>query len=60
MRLVLKFLKPHWKLCVSTVLLLIIDVAGALLAAVNKSSADIDSAADQYQQEAETAIADMQ
>ena len=30
MRLVLKFLKPHWKLCVSTVLLLIIDVAGAL------------------------------
>ena len=28
--------------------------------AVNKSSADIDSAADQYQQEAETAIADMQ
>ncbi len=34
--------------------------AEALLAAVNKSSADIDSAADQYQQEAETAIADMQ
>lgn len=30
MRLVLKFLKPHWKLCVATVLLLIIDVAGAL------------------------------
>lgn len=30
MRLVLKFLKPHWKLCVVTVLLLIIDVAGAL------------------------------
>lgn len=30
MRLILKFLKPHWKLCVVTVLLLIIDVAGAL------------------------------
>lgn len=30
MRLVLKFLKPHWKLCGATVLLLIIDVAGAL------------------------------
>ena len=30
MRLVLKFLKPHWKLCVAAVLLLIIDVAGAL------------------------------
>lgn len=30
MRLVLKFLKPHWKLCAVTVLLLIIDVAGAL------------------------------
>ena len=30
MRLILKFLKPHWKLCVITVLLLIIDVAGAL------------------------------
>ena len=30
MRLVLKFLKPHWKLCVVTVLLLIVDVAGAL------------------------------
>ena len=34
--------------------------AEALLAAVNKSGEDIDSAADQYQQEAETAIADMQ
>lgn len=30
MRLVLKFLKPHWKLCVVTVLLLIVDDAGAL------------------------------
>ncbi|OUN91547.1 ABC transporter ATP-binding protein [Blautia sp. An46] len=30
MRLILKFLKPHWKLCVITVLLLVIDVAGAL------------------------------
>lgn len=32
----------------------------ALLAAVNKSDADINTAADQYQAEAETAIADMQ
>ncbi len=30
MKLILKFLKPHWKLCVATVLLLVIDVAGAL------------------------------
>ena len=30
MRLVLKFLKPHWKLCAATILLLVIDVAGAL------------------------------
>ena len=30
MKLVLRFLKPHWKLCVTTILLLIIDVAGAL------------------------------
>jgi len=29
-KLILKFLKPHWKLCVATVLLLVIDVAGAL------------------------------
>ena len=34
--------------------------AESLLAAVNKSGEDIDAAADQYQQEAETAIADMQ
>ena len=34
--------------------------AESLLAAVNKSGDDIDSAADQYQKEAETAIADMQ
>ena len=30
MKLVLQFMKPHWKLCVATILLLIIDVAGAL------------------------------
>ena len=30
MKLILQFIKPHWKLCVVTVLLLIIDVAGAL------------------------------
>lgn len=30
MKLVLRFLKPHWKLCVITILLLIIDLAGAL------------------------------
>lgn len=32
MRLImkLKFLKPHWKLCVLTIVLLIVDVAGAL------------------------------
>ena len=30
MKLVMRFLKPHWKLLVATVLLLIIDVAGAL------------------------------
>ena len=29
MRLILRFLKPHWKLCVLTVFLLIVDVAGA-------------------------------
>ena len=34
--------------------------AESLLAAVNKSGEDINTAADQYQQEAETAIADMQ
>ena len=31
MRLILRFLKPHWKLCVLTVFLLIVDVAGALI-----------------------------
>ena len=30
MKLILQFIRPHWKLCVVTVLLLIIDVAGAL------------------------------
>ena len=30
MKLILRFLKPHWKLCAVTILLLIVDVAGAL------------------------------
>ena len=30
MKLILQFIRPHWKLCVVTVLLLNIDVAGAL------------------------------
>ena len=30
MNLILQFMKPHWKLCVITILLLIIDVTGAL------------------------------
>lgn len=30
MKLIFQFIKPHWKLCVITVLLLIVDVAGAL------------------------------
>ena len=30
MKLILRFLKPHWKLCVITILLMIADVAGAL------------------------------
>lgn len=30
MKLVLRFIKPHWKLCVATILLLITDVTGAL------------------------------
>lgn len=30
MKLILKFLRPHWELCVVTIALLIIDVAGAL------------------------------
>lgn len=31
MKLVLRFLKPHWKMCVVTVFLLLIDVIGALI-----------------------------
>ena len=31
MKLILQFIKPHWKLCVITILLLIIDVTGALI-----------------------------
>lgn len=30
MKLILKFLKPHWKLCAITIILLIADAAGAL------------------------------
>ena len=30
MNLILRFLKPHWKLCIVTIILLIADVAGAL------------------------------
>lgn len=31
MKLILQFLKPHWKLCLITVLFMIIDVIGALI-----------------------------
>lgn len=31
MKLVLSFLKPHWKLCLLTVFLLLVDVVGALI-----------------------------
>lgn len=31
MRLIFRFLKPHWKLCALSVFLLIVDVAGALI-----------------------------
>ena len=31
MRLIFRFLKPHWKLCVFTILLSFIDVIGALI-----------------------------
>ncbi len=31
MKLILRFLKPHWKLCLITILLIAIDVAGALI-----------------------------
>ena len=30
MKLILQFIKPHWKLCVATILLLIVDVTGTL------------------------------
>ena len=30
MNLILRFLKPHWKLCLITIVLLIVDVGGAL------------------------------
>ena len=30
MKLMMRFLKPHWKLCAVTIILLIVDVAGAL------------------------------
>ncbi len=29
MKLLLRFLKPHWKLCLLTVVLLFVDVAGS-------------------------------
>lgn len=31
MRLIFRFLRPHWKLCLITVFLLIVDVVGALI-----------------------------
>ena len=31
MKLILQFVRPHWKLCAATILLLIIDVTGALV-----------------------------
>lgn len=31
MKLILRFIKPHWKLCVATILLLIVDVTGTLI-----------------------------
>ncbi len=31
MKLILRFLKPHWKLCLFTILFIIIDVIGALI-----------------------------
>ena len=30
MKLILQFIKPHWKMCLATILLLIVDVTGAL------------------------------
>lgn len=31
MKLILQFIRPHWKLCAATILLLIVDVTGALV-----------------------------
>ncbi len=31
MKLIIQFIRPHWKLCAATILLLIIDVTGALI-----------------------------
>lgn len=31
MKLILQFIKPHWRLCLATILLLIVDVTGALV-----------------------------
>ena len=31
MKLILRYIKPHWKLCLCTVLLMIVDVVGALI-----------------------------
>lgn len=31
MKLILRFLKPHWKLCLITILFMIVDVVGALI-----------------------------
>ena len=31
MQLILRFLKPHWKTCQLTIVLMIVDVAGALM-----------------------------
>lgn len=31
MKLILRFLKPHWKLCLFTILFMIVDVVGALI-----------------------------
>ena len=31
MKLILQFIKPHWKLCAATILLLIVDVTGTLV-----------------------------
>ena len=31
MKLIFQFIRPHWKLCVATILLLIVDVTGTLV-----------------------------